>query len=271
MTDLLRDYELKRSRATLHLDRLRESVERFTKINREAVLGKFDRDACQYVFRVPLEPIDPDWALIVGECVYDMRACLNYLVTALVRSTGQEEDEGSEFPIYGINKKDWCTIDQWWETDPDGQVGRKLNGTPTGTKAAVKELQPFYGVPRTNPNGHPLFALQLLSNRDKHRRLNLLARGVVIRFLDGSGKPLFEGPASAGRISESDEGNAYTVRLAVSEERDVDVYLLPAYDVRLDEPPEVFGDVLNTLTQIGKYIDRRVLPTVQSLIAQASH
>jgi hypothetical protein len=124
---LLQDYERKRARAMHHSDALRESVERFSNIDREPVPGEFDTDASRYVFRAPLGPIDPDWTLLLGEFVYDIRASLNYLITALVRSTGKEEDEVNEFPIWGIDRKDWKTINERWETDK--KLARQLNGT----------------------------------------------------------------------------------------------------------------------------------------------
>jgi hypothetical protein len=102
MNDLLRDYELKWGRTVHHANVLRESIKGFTDIDREPVRGEFKPDASQHVFHVPLERINTDWSLRLGEFVYDARACLNYLVTALVRSTGEVEDKGNEFPIYGV-------------------------------------------------------------------------------------------------------------------------------------------------------------------------
>ena len=121
------------------------------------------------------------------------RASLDYLITALVRSTGKQEHNGSQFPIYGIDRVGWQGIDQWWETDPNGRIRRHLRDTPAGTKGALKELQPFYGVPR-----------------DKHRRLNLLVRRASIKFEDARGEPIYEGPAPTARIADRGEGDTYT-------------------------------------------------------------
>jgi hypothetical protein len=265
MGDLLRDYELKRGRAMQHFNVLRKSVEDFAKVEREPVLGEFDSDASKYVFDVPLEPTDP-WTLLLGDFVYDTRAALNYLVTALVRSTGNQENEGHEFPIYNIDREDFRAAEQRWDSDPGGAIKRKLKDTPGGTKAALKKLQPFYGVPSTDPFRHPLTAVQLLTNTDKHRRLNLLARGLAAGFIDAGGQPIYEGPAPHGRITEAHERDTYTVTLAVNEKFNMDVYLRPAYDVRLDEPPELIGDLIETLAGVNEFIDRCVLPTVRTLL-----
>jgi hypothetical protein len=266
-SDLLSDYRRKRARALSHLEALRESVKRFTSIERERVRGEFDAAARRYVFRVPLEPIDSEWTLVLADFVYNTRAALDYLMTALVRSAGNEENVLSEFPIFGIDQRPWQEIDRWWERDPVGTIARKLEGAPAGTKQALKPLQPFYEVPKTNPMQHPLFLLKLMSNRDKHRRLNLLARQAGIAFADERGERIFEGPRSQGRISETTHQDSYLVFLNTQSERERGLYLLPEYVIRIHEPPELTGDLLETLTAINGYIDACVLPTVTQLLA----
>jgi hypothetical protein len=46
----------------------------------------------------------------------------------------------------------------------------------------------------------------------------------------------------------------------------VDVYLLPTYEVRLNEPPQLFDDLPETVTAIEEFIDRGILPTVKALL-----
>jgi hypothetical protein len=266
MSDLLQDYKLKRRRAMQHFHALRESVDRFTNIERKPIPGNFDRDASKYFFDVPLESIDPDWTLLLGDFAYDTRASLDYLITALIRSTGKQEHERSEFPIYSIDRIGWQDIDEWWEKGCGGKLKGQLQDTPSGTKAALKPLQPFYRVPASNPWQHPLWVLYLLSNRDKHRRLNLLVHRAVADFVDAARQPIFHGPAPHFRISEAYEGDPYAVTLARDQEFGMDVYLLPAYDIRLHEPPHLIGNVIDTLAGINEFINSRVLPTVQALL-----
>jgi hypothetical protein len=121
-------------------------------------------------------------------------------------------------------------------------------------------------VPRVNPAQHPLFALRELSNRDKHRRLALLVRRASIRFVDAAGEPIYEGPAPSARIADRGERDAYTASLTVRKKLDVDVYLLPAYDVELNDPPDLIGDLIETLEAINEFIDRRVLSAVTALL-----
>lgn len=266
---LLSDYEPKRGRAGEHFAELRGLVDDFTQADREPVRGTFDSDSSQYVFEVPLEATNPDWSLLLGDFAYDTRASLDYLITALIRSNGEVENRMSEFPIYGFDPTDripWHEIDQWWESGAGGQINRKLGGTPSGTKDALKKLQPFYGVPQVNPDRHPLYALSELNNRDKHRRLNLLARQAEVTFTDAGGMPLYEGPPSRARIADSGDGDSYTASLAVGEKREGDIYLLPAYDVAINEPPALLGNLIETLEMISGYIDHEVLPVVKALI-----
>ena len=117
-----------------------------------------------------------------------------------------------------------------------------------------------------NPNCHPLFALRVLSNRDKHRRLNLFVPRVTIKFVNARRQPVFEGPAPCTRVTPTD-GDTYTVTLTTTR-RDADggMYLLPAYDVRLDEPPDLLGNLIDTLAGINEFIDCRVFPAVTALL-----
>jgi hypothetical protein len=122
---------------------------------------------------------------------------------------------------------------------------------------------------------HPLLAVQTLSNRDKHRRLNLLANGVWTRFVDAARQPIFAGPPLRSRLSAERGSDAWTVTLAVSHKPDTEVYLLPAYDIRLKEPPEhpehltepvLTDNLIERLSGISQFVEGRILPAVRSLM-----
>ena len=266
VSNVLGDYVRKRRRAMLHYDVLREQVEGFANAHRDPIRGEFQGDAPKYVFHIPLEGFDPDWAVLLGEFVYNTRASLDYLITALVRSTGKQENNGNQFPIYAFRKDvPWLEMRNWW--DAAELVSRQLKNTPPGTRAALKPLQPFYGIPALNPTRHPLAALNVLSNRDKHRRLNLLARSVLLDFVHADGKPVFQTPPLPTRIAKGDEGDTQTVTLTVAPDyANVDMYLLAPQEVAFHEPPELIGELVETLTGINEFIDSRVLPTVKSLL-----
>jgi len=131
----LDDFYLKRKRAQTHLETLRESVQA-SNAKADTTLGEYNDQGGQYVFRPRVRPIDPNWPAMLGDVVYNARAALDYLITALVRSHGGSDDHRSEFPIFGgrlLDKgaKHWSTINKWWDEDPDGEVKRKLANTPS--------------------------------------------------------------------------------------------------------------------------------------------
>jgi hypothetical protein len=269
VSDSLTDYELKRGRAVLHLNALRDGVQRITKNKLDPIKGELQPNGLEYEFRFPPERFDPDWQLLIGEFAYNMRASLDYLVTALVRSTGEEVNNRNEFPIHmpPFGNVTWSNVSQWW--DVSAKVGRQLENTPPGTRAALKQLQPFDGPPMTNPFGHPLKALYELNNRDKHRSLNLIARAARFEFVDASGKPVFGGVPYFHRSppSEGNEGHTSDVLLTVpAGQPEMDVYLLATQEVAFHQPPELIGEVVQTLTGVQQFIDSRVVPTVRSLL-----
>jgi hypothetical protein len=266
----LEEFMYKRGRAKQHLSVLRQSIGAFMSVERPRVMGQFDEEAGQYRFEVPLERYPPDWALLLGDYAYNSRAALDYLISALVLSTGEKQRRTNEFPIYGIEREGWESIDQWWDEDPKGRIKRQLRGTPPGTKERLKQLQPFYGVPRVDPTRHPLLVLRELSNRDKHRRLNLLVRRATIGFVDAKGAPIYEGPSPQGRITDDREGDFYTVSLGVQGKRNGDLYVAPRYEVALDEPPELIGILIPALEEIESFVSGRVVPVVRGLLEKAS-
>jgi hypothetical protein len=269
--NLLADYERKRGRAKTHLNVLRVGLQRITRKKLDPIKGELQPNGTQYEFRLPPDRFDPEWQLLIGDFAYNMRASLDYLITALVRSTGKQENKGNEFPIYSppFGNVTWANIHDWWDTTD--KVRGQLQNTPPETRAALKQLQPFYGVPATDPFRHPLKSLYELNNRDKHRSLNLIARAATIKFVDASGKPLFQDLDWPVRSSPSkgNEGHTPDVFLTLNVppgHADVDVYLLATEEVAFHQPPELIGEVIETLAGIQQFIDSRVLPVVRSLL-----
>ena len=119
----------------------------------------------------------------------------------------------------------------------------------------------------TDPFRHPLWALRLINNTDKHRRLNLLARRATMEFVDADRKPIFDTSPLPARIAERQEGDTYTVTFAIRPDyAKVDMYLLTTHKVAFDEPPELISDLVETITGINEFIDRRVLSTIKRLL-----
>ena len=94
-------------------------------------------------------------SILIGECIYNLRAALDYLVYELaILDSGQIQD-GTQFPI---------------ESTPARFESRRntyLKGLSDEHKEMIKTLQPF-------PERNWTSTLQSVSNPDKHRTLTIV-------------------------------------------------------------------------------------------------
>jgi hypothetical protein len=155
---------------------LRPQVEAFEERDAHTFSVEVDADEGQYVFSVQgLDVPDPDWGLMIGDCLHNARAALDYLMVALVALvTGEEpRDIGNVgFPI---------------TDEPTRFPGRALAGVAKkhpafeGYLTRIEELQPFnigkpaiwgflpHGMPIVGILPEALRRLSALDNIDKHR------------------------------------------------------------------------------------------------------
>lgn len=136
---------------------------------------KLDADTGQYSFHIEgLQEPDPDLGLIVGDCVHNARAALDYLMVRLFALVSEEDVAritGVQFPIYDD------------PTKFGGAVGRfKAYPSASGYITRIEELQPYnngnpsiwglrqpQGVPLIHALPNALDRLSRLDNIDKHR------------------------------------------------------------------------------------------------------
>ena len=64
------------------------------------IVGEFERDTSEYVFRVNCKPPDPRLGIIVSEFGHHLRATLDNLVWQLVLRRGGIPHRKTQFPIY---------------------------------------------------------------------------------------------------------------------------------------------------------------------------
>jgi len=164
----------KLKRAKEHFDVVRTRVEPVDRGDTYRVTLDIAPDTGEYVFRVQdLEPLDPDWGLIIGDCLHNARSALDHLMVSLFAlATGQEPaDIGNvQFPIHSDPKRfARATVEL-----------RKHPGF-SGYMARIEELQPFnwgntsiwgrtqLGLPVQSLVGGALERLSRLDNVDKHR------------------------------------------------------------------------------------------------------
>ena len=136
-------------------------------------------------FRIT-DPPGPALEVIVGDCIQNLRASLDYLVWELsIAATRKLPRDRTQFPIAVDGKRYFNT-------------GRKQVRSLLGEhRRMIRLLQPYHAL---DPHAHPLALLNRLSNQDKHRLLTMLLSHVdplsVRPYQHGLGKavalPLFE-------------------------------------------------------------------------------
>jgi hypothetical protein len=174
----LDDARNKLRRANDYFEVLRPQIEAFEGRNTHKIRVEIDAETGKYVFRIDyLEAPDPEWGLILGDCVHNARAALDHIVVHLYAlATGGDPlaVEGVGFPIYGKRER----FQKWVK-------GKNLDTVAgfSGYLARFEELQPFN---KRNPSiwgfGHGpgvqlllpelLAFLSRLDNIDKHRGIH---------------------------------------------------------------------------------------------------
>jgi hypothetical protein len=159
---------LKIRRAQTHLADLQRSISDTLDPTRYRLEVERDPQAGEDVYTVhDIPKIDPNWQVIVGEVLFNLRSALDHIAWQLVLLDGGEPGEQTQFPI---------------RDTPFTQKGElvRANTQPPikGAKllAALDEAQPYNGVdgdPRYI-HMHGLWRLRLLHNWDKHRLLLLV-------------------------------------------------------------------------------------------------
>ena len=178
-----RTWWVKLRRAKEHLTELTEEWQRWRDVEQEyearvEIQSHEDGRWINVRGHVPRKDIDDDLAVfgrfvaIVGDIAANTRDALDHIETALTRSTE------AHFPII---------TEDIWKPDLDPDTGEDRNksraesfrkntpGTPAGTRAFIKALQPIQRDPQF-PENDPLAFLRRLTNADKHRTLHFAIR-----------------------------------------------------------------------------------------------
>jgi hypothetical protein len=92
--------DLKIARAKRKLANLDKTIKRTFAPDRYRIVGKFDPESAKLVYRVyDLPPVDPEWALELGEVLYQLRSALDHLTWQLVNLDGGTPNEQTQFPV----------------------------------------------------------------------------------------------------------------------------------------------------------------------------
>lgn len=147
-------------RAKEHLDHIEAEITQF--LNAEPYSVTVERPtktvAVVRVTKVPDRRIPvEDWALIIGDCVHNARASIDYIAWQLAGA--DMNDRATMFPIFD-------TPEGWRDNH-----AKRIKRLPLCAKAMIKEVQPcFYGKDRS-----ALAALRILDDADKHKLLTVTA------------------------------------------------------------------------------------------------
>ena len=257
MTHPLDGVYVKLARADAHFDVVYKAAYEGIDREPEMILGEFDAEAERYLFRTKRTSRDPDaLSPVIGDCVHNLKAALDYLVWELVIIGGNTGTTRTEFPIF---------------TDPAvyaREAPKKIRGVPPDAEAVFERLQPF-GRPNRDlfepgwlgPEQQPLAILYALDKWDKHRSLNL-TRDVASLRLIGTRRtePLPYSPIKFTSRFKRDAVIAELNPLGQGHPH-VKVYLSAAFHVAFEESGPAGGEpVVQTLDNIRKVVRRRVIP-----------
>lgn len=175
MAGELAGVKLKIQRAYSHLSKLEQSIEKALDSSGERFSSEFDPQTKQQVYRAhDLPEIDPEWSLIVGDLLHNMRSALDHLAWQLVILDKGIPGDQTHFPVREtpFSKNGKLTTTQLQPPVKDPRI-----------LAALEACQPYRGV-----DGEPaqldrnqLWWLHRLNIIDKHRLLL-----VVVCVLDSN-------------------------------------------------------------------------------------
>lgn len=181
--------------------------------------------------------------LIAGDCLQNVRSCLDYLVCEMVAKAGKSPRQQS-FPV--------CTT-------PDGWTNAKkdrLRGVPDNARRLIECLQPY----RRGADfvSHPIYVLDELTNVNKHRHLLIAVLGGadMTKFVP-VGNDLFYG---AALLEEDGEIPAYPVDGELYPQANV------ASFIAFNERPAKGMDVGQVIGNLINWIDGFALPLFDSFL-----
>lgn len=150
---------VKLARAQEHLSTLESEVRAFLDGQPYRLVGEFDREASEYVVRLDGPANLPiGWSAIVGDAAHNFRSALDHLIWQLVLLNRDEPGRWNQFPIF---------------RDPDEyrtRGRRMLKSVSREHRERIEGMQPY--ARGDDAEADPLWALYLISNRDKHRMLH---------------------------------------------------------------------------------------------------
>lgn len=167
-------WRLKLKRAQKHCDELEKTVLAYIQSEPWKVERLHWENRFMWRWALRITPPDPDFAVIGGDVVHNLRSALDHLAVALVRKPTWD----TCFPVESL---------RLWDTDEEGApfinnsealagFERATRGMHPGAVDIIRLCQP--GTAHFHPDKHPLGILSRLDNADKHRNLIAVVTGM---------------------------------------------------------------------------------------------
>jgi hypothetical protein len=171
MSEILEEAWLKLARGREHLDALDREIRRFLDDKFYTAIGEYDFDKAKYLVRFKiLKPISQHrWGLILGDAVHNARSALDYIAWRLAGS--DPNDFRTLFPI--------CNVPAKFHSAP-----HRLARMHPEIRTVIRDLQPYQGL---DPNHNPLWLLEELDARDKHKLIAMTQSVARVRAFEGRG------------------------------------------------------------------------------------
>jgi hypothetical protein len=145
---------IKVERAKHHFRDLQARYERFQENEPYRAVRDDEPDTGDLVWRVKVSEQPPlPWSAIIGDCVHNLRSCLDLLICEIVRARGKRVTDDTGFPIFRSADV--------FESDH----ARKVQGVPKAAVDLIKEAEPYQGA------DNPFWQLHQLDIADKHKLL----------------------------------------------------------------------------------------------------
>lgn len=140
--------------------------------NEGGVIGQYDPQTGDYIFRAPAEPAPLEWGILTGLWAHLLRSSLDNLLWAVIERRGGRGDYRTQFPI--------------WEGFADYRTGKLIpfnkcesefrrqaepwtRGVDPEDLTFIEQSQPYHVAREDIRKWHPLALLAHLNNMDKHR------------------------------------------------------------------------------------------------------
>jgi hypothetical protein len=206
MGDELAGVELKIGRAQTHLDELKERLGVVLDPDRYDFPVQLDPKTKRHAYKVRgLPAVDPEWSILVGEILYQLRSALDHLAWQLVKLDGGTPTTQTQFPIrdsFLTKNGNRMRLRQLMPEIGDRDILRMLNRN-----------QPYYGgedgTLRTpdDAHRHGLWILKTLNNIDKHRLLLVVVHTLRIEGMYWGDSPVGPPPSPYLNTAALKEGS----------------------------------------------------------------